>query len=170
MSLLIINTLSENDAETQNAINKLTEKTDKYKVINTNELNISHCTGCCACMLDTPGECCLNDDYKEVFLSLFEYNNIVFISDTSFGFINHKTINVIQRMFPLVTVLSCFENGKILHIPRYDMTLRLALLYKGSANKEILTKWFEKYAEHFSSIPVGVFSLNDFEEGYKCIL
>ena len=43
MSLLIINTSAENDAETQIAINKLTEKADKYKVINTTEFNISHC-------------------------------------------------------------------------------------------------------------------------------
>lgn len=169
MSLLIINTTAENDAETQNAINKLIANVNKYKVINTAELNISHCTGCCACMLNTPGKCCLNDDYKEIFLSLFEYENIVFISDTSFGFIDHKTINVIQRMFPLVTVLSEFKNGKILHTPRYDLTLKLALLYKGTVNEEVLTKWFEKYAEHFSSIHVGVFSINDFEEVCKCI-
>ena len=169
MNLLIINTTAENDIETQTAINKLTEKADKYKVINTSELNISHCTGCCACMLDTPGKCCLNDDYEEIFLSLFEYENIVFVSDIALGFINHKTINVIQRMFPLVTVLSCFENGKILHTPRYDMALKLALLYKGSANEKILTKWFDKYAEHFSSVSVGVFSINDFEEVYRCI-
>ncbi|MBQ4571886.1 MAG: flavodoxin family protein [Clostridia bacterium] len=169
MSLLIINTSLENDAETQNAIEKLTENAEKYKIINTSELNISHCTGCCTCMLDTPGKCLLNDDYKEIFASLFNYDTIVFISDTSFDFINHKTINIIQRMFPLVTVFSAFENGKILHIPRYDLTLRLALLYKGSANEEVLTKWFEKYAEHFSSIPIGVFSINNIEEVNKCI-
>lgn len=170
MSLLIINTSAENDAETEKAIKTLTKNVEKYKIINTTGLNISHCTGCCACMLETPGVCCLNDDYKEVFLALFEYDTVVFVSDTVFNFINHKTINIIQRMFPLVTVFSAFENGKILHVPRYDKSMKLALLYKGNANKELLNNWFEKYAEHFSSISVGVFSIDDVEEVCKCIM
>ena len=108
MSLLIINTVSENDYQTQDAIKKLTENISDYKLINTSELNISHCTGCCACMLETPGACCLKDDYEEIFKSFFKYNDIVFVSDIVLNFINHKTVNIIQRMFPLVTVLSVF--------------------------------------------------------------
>lgn len=170
MSLLIINTVSENDYQTQDAIKKLTENISDYKLINTSELNISHCTGCCACMLETPGACCLKDDYEEIFKSFFKYNDIVFVSDIVLNFINHKTVNIIQRMFPLVTVLSVFKDGKILHVPRYDKVFRLGLLYKGKPDEKILNAWFNKYAEHFSSISLGVFPISKVKEMHECIL
>lgn len=169
MSLLIINVSSENDQETQTAIQKLTKTTSKYKVINAAELNISHCIGCCTCMLDTPGVCCIKDDYEEIFNAFFEFDNVIFISDSALNFINHKTINVIHRMFPLVTVLSSYKDGQILHVPRYDKTFRLGLLYKGNPNQELLNAWFQKFANHFSSISMGVFPIEDVEEVCTCM-
>ena len=169
MNLLIINTIGKNDSEIQHAINLLTKNSDKYKIIDASNLNISHCTGCCECMLDTPGECCLNDDFNSIFTSIFDYQNIVIIADTIFDFIEHKAINIMQRMFPLATVLATYKNNKILHIPRYHLQMSLTLLYSGNINKNMLSLWFKQYAEHFNALPIGVYSITDIEEALKCI-
>ncbi|MBQ6600350.1 MAG: hypothetical protein IIX36_01775 [Clostridia bacterium] len=76
MSLLIINTLPEDDEEAVEAIKKLSEISDNVKVVNTCEMNIKHCTGCRVCMFQNPGKCCLKDDYDNIFNLFFEYENI----------------------------------------------------------------------------------------------
>lgn len=169
MSLLVINATAENDAQTQNAINQLTAKTDKYKVINTSELNISHCIGCYVCMLQTPGVCCLKDDYDIIFKSFLEFDNVIFISDTSLNFINHKMKNIADRSFPLATILTHFKDGEIRHIPRYNKSLKLGLLYKGTANQKLLNNWLHRYALNMAGNSLGAFSINNFEEVLKCI-
>ena len=83
--------------------------------------------------------------------------------------ISHKSINVIQRMFPLVTVFSVFEKGKILHIPRYEKEFRIGFLYKGNPDKSILYPWFDKFIEHFSSTSLGIYPVNCAKEIRKCI-
>lgn len=169
MSLLIINTSLENDAETQNAIEKLTENAEKYKIINTSELNILHCIGCYTCMLQTPGICCLQDDYEIIFKSFLDFDNVIFISDTALNFINHKMKNVADRSFPLATILTHFKDGEIRHIPRYDKSLNLGMLYKGDANQELLNNWLHRYAINMSGASLGAFPISNFEEVLKCI-
>lgn len=169
MSLLIINTLPEDDFEINNSIKNLTKDLNNFHIINTYHSNISHCLGCCECMLSTPGVCCIQDDYSPIFKTLLSYDSIIFVSDTSLDFLNHKALNIMQRNFPLVTVSSVYKNGKILHKSRYDKNFCLSILYKGTANKKVLSEWFHKYAEHFSSTPLGVFHINEVEELKKCI-
>ena len=169
MSLLIINTLPEDDGDAVEAIKVLTENVSEYKVINAYNMSISHCRGCCDCMLKTPGICTVKDDYSEIFQLYFDYTNIIFLSDSSLNFISHKSINVIQRMFPLVTVFSVFEKGKILHIPRYEKEFRIGFLYKGNPDKSILYPWFDKFIEHFSSTSLGIYPVNCAKEIRKCI-
>ena len=169
MSLLIINTLPEDDEDAKRALSILTKDKNEFKIENAYQLNISHCLGCCECMLTHPGICCIQDDYTSIFSSLLNYDDIVFITNSSLNFINHKTLNILQRNFPLVTVSSVYKDGKILHKSRYDKSFRLSILYKGTVDKKILSEWFDKYAEHFSSISLGVFSINKVEELRKCI-
>ena len=66
MGLLIINTLPEDDVDANEAVKLLTADISDYKVINTSGMNISHCVGCKTCMFQTPGVCCLKDDYKKM--------------------------------------------------------------------------------------------------------
>lgn len=169
MNLLIINTLPEDDIDAVCAINKLTENVSNCKVVNTYGMNISNCIGCCDCMLKNIGVCSLKDDYERIFQLYFVYRNIVFISDTSLNFISYQTINIIQRMFPLVTVLSVYEKGKILHIPRYEKDFRIGMLYKNNPDINVLYPWFDKYIEHFSSTSLGIYPIGDVKEIIKCI-
>ncbi|MBE6785388.1 MAG: flavodoxin family protein [Ruminococcaceae bacterium] len=170
MSLLIINTLPEDDKDAVEAIKALTENILEFKVVNTCAMKISHCTGCCDCMLKNPGVCSVKDDYEEIFSLFFDYCDIVFLSDTSLDFLSYETVNIIQRMFPLVTVFSVYEKGKILHIPRYEKKFRIGLLYKNNPETSILYPWFDKYIEHFSSTSLGIHPIKDVKEIKKCIL
>ncbi len=170
MSLLIINTLPEDDKEVRKAINILTEDLTDYRVVNAYELKISHCLGCCECMLSTPGTCCIQDDYTDVFNTLLNYDDIVFVSDTALNFLSHRTLDIMQRHFPLVTVSAVYKNGKILHKSRYDKSFRVGILYKGSPDEKILSEWFGKYTEHFSSESLGTVPISKVEELRKCIL
>ena len=106
MSLLIINTLPEDDVDAVEAIKKLSEKSSDVKIVNTNEMNIMHCTGCRVCMFQTPGICCLNDDYNELFKLFFKFENIIVISNTSLNYLGYKTMRIFERRFPFAVILS----------------------------------------------------------------
>ena len=169
MSLLIINTTAENDLETQNAISKLTEKADKYKIINTSELNISHCIGCNTCMIESPGVCCLNDDYKGIAEEFFLYDSIIFICNTSLNFLDSETIKIFERRFPFVIVYSEFRDGKIRHPSRYEKIFRIGILYKQHINSLMINQWLDLYVNHFSDESIGAFHISEVEEVCKCI-
>lgn len=169
MSLLIINTVDENNIEVENAISELTKNIEEYKVINTFNLNISHCTGCGECMLSTPGKCCINDDFEDVLKASLICDDIVFVSEMKMNFISANMVKVIQRLFPLITIFSCYKNGEIRHVPRYEKTHNCFLLYRGNLDKTLLNDWFNLCMSHLGLTAKGVFSIYDVE-GYKCIL
>lgn len=37
-------------------------------LVDTSEMNISHCVGCNCCWLKTPGICVIKDDYEQIFI------------------------------------------------------------------------------------------------------
>ena len=97
MSLLIINTLPEDDNDAVKAIEKLSKASTDVKVVNTAEMNIMHCTGCNKCMIENPGVCCLNDDYNDIARLFFKYDNIIFIADTKMNFLSYKAMRFFER-------------------------------------------------------------------------
>lgn len=169
LKLLIVNTSAEIDAETEAAINKLIEASTESKVINTRELNISYCVGCCNCMLKTPGICCLKDDYEPIIKDVLCYEHIVFIVDTVLNFVTADGLNVMQRLFPFMTVLAEYKNGRILHTSRYKKEFSIELIYKGDIEKSLINQWFEQYADHFNCTSVGTYNITNIEEACKCI-
>lgn len=169
MSLLIVKSATGNDPEIQNAIRQLTAQTSTHQVIDTNALHILPCKGCCACMLSTPGECCIQDDNEQLLKAYLQYDHIVFIVDTALNYIDHKAKNIIDRIFPLVNVLTRFHQGEILHIPRYETVLRTAILYTGHADRELLNAWMIRFEKNMTGVSLGAYPMEDVEELCKCI-
>lgn len=169
MSLLIINTLPEDDAEAVKAIEKLSETTDKVKIVNTCEMNIMHCTGCNKCMIENPGVCCLNDDYNDIARLFFKYDNIIFIADTEMNFLSYKAMRFFERRYCFVIVYSEWRNGQIRHPSRYSKEFNIGVLYKGEADNTMLNSWLDLYVDHFSDKSLGTFHLADIEEAIKCM-
>lgn len=169
MSLLIINTLPEDDNDAVKAIEKLSKASTDVKVVNTAEMNIMHCTGCNKCMIENPGVCCLNDDYNDIARLFFKYDNIIFIADTKMNFLSYKAMRFFERRYCFVIVYSEFRNGQIRHPSRYSKIFNIGLLYKGDADYDMLNAWLDLYVDHFSDKSLGAFHLSDITEVIKCI-
>ena len=45
---------------------KKVDKNQSYELVDTSEMNISHCVGCNCCWLKTPGICAIKDDYENI--------------------------------------------------------------------------------------------------------
>lgn len=162
--MLVIKVASGNSPEIQNAIEKLTECTPEHKVIDASQMDIQPCRGCCKCMLDTPGVCCIRDDNETLLRAYLQYDDIVFIADTALHYIDYKAKNIIDRIFPLVNVLTRFHEGEILHLPRYDTTFRVALLYTGSADRDLLNLWMIRFQKNMSARSIGAYPMCEVEE------
>ncbi len=169
MSLLIINNISETDEKVNEAINKLTEKVDKFYVVQATKLNVSNCIGCKTCMFVTPGKCCLKDDYTQIEELLFQYDNIIILSKTSLGFLDYRTMRILERRFSLAVIFCEVREGKIRHILRYNNKLRIGILYKGNLDQNLLNEWLDLYSSHGDDISIGSFNVKDVEEICKCI-
>lgn len=168
-NLLIVNASNHYQAEANEAITSLTKEIDDFKVYHTANKNIQSCKGCYVCMLNTPGLCCINDEYQGLFKLLLNYDHVVFVVDTSFGFLNHQAKNVIDRMFPLANILLCYRNGSIRHLPRYQKSFYVSLLYTGDGNENLLNHWMERFADNLNAHSYGAFHLSKAEELKKCI-
>lgn len=169
MSLLIINTLPENDVEAVEVIRKIAEKTEQVKIVNTSTLKISHCCGCYTCVLKTPGKCIFKDDYEDILIDMLNCENIIFISDIALGFVNSSTKKVVDRILPLITFFTEYRNGEIRHIARYKKNFKFGLIYKGNADNAYMNHWIERLAINYNGSSMGACSIYDIKEILKCI-
>lgn len=169
MNLMIVSTLPVNDPQAQKAVRLLTSKVDCSRVFYTEEMKISPCLGCNACWLKTPGKCALHDDYEQILKGCLQYDAVVLLSGTSFGFIHSAMKNVIDRLLPLATMYICVQDGQIRHIPRYQKDYRFLLLYSGKGDEEYLKYWMERFTLNFYGKSLGVFPLEKCEEALQCI-
>lgn len=164
MSLLIINTLEENNPIAKQAIDYLSQKTSVCKIIHTEKMKITPCIGCNACWLKTPGICSIKDDYEQILKAYLQYDTTIFISGISLGFINYKTKNIIDRMLPLGTMYTQIVNNQMRHIPRYEKRYRFGLLYHGTADMPYIEQWLERFTLNFDGISIGAFPVEKYEE------
>lgn len=169
MSLLIINTLEENDPAAKDAISDLSAKTSSYKIFHTMTMKIAPCIGCNACWLRTPGICALKDDYEQILKACLQYDTTIIISDTSLGFISYKAKNVVDRMLPLATMYTHIVDGQMRHIPRYEKRFRFGLIYSGIADTAYMEQWLERFALNFNGISIGAYSVEKCKEVSLCI-
>lgn len=168
MSLLIINTLEEDNPVTQEVINCLIKKTSTYKIFHTEKMKILPCIGCNACWLKTPGICSLKDDYEQILKAYLQYDTTLFISGTSLGFISCKVKNIVDRMLPLATMYTYIVDGQMRHIPRYEKQYRFGLVYYGIADTTYIGQWLERFALNFNGISIGAFPIEKCEEVLLC--
>lgn len=164
MSLLIINTLREDDEEAIKAIKTLTQTVRDHKVINTCKMNISHCCGCYTCVLKTPGECIFKDDYESILIDMLYYENIIFISDTAFGFVNSSAKKVVDRILPLITFFTEYRDGETRHVVRYKRDFKFGLIYKGNADNNYMNYWVERLAININGSSMGAYPVQNIKE------
>lgn len=169
MSLLIINTLGKNCDTVKSVVGYFNEKMPEFRVFHTEDMKLQPCTGCNACWLKTPGICAIRDDYEQILKAYLEYDAVVFISGTQFGFIDYKTKNLIDRILPLATMYVSVVDGQMRHDSRYDNQYRFGLLYTGTGDREYLNYWMERFCLNFHGVSMGAFPIQECEEVLRCI-
>ena len=169
MSVLVLNTLSEDKDEALELQKQICERAPGSEVVYTKDMKISHCIGCNYCWLKTPGICTIKDDYEIILKKILEHEKIVFITDTKFGFVSYQTKNLLDRILPIATMYLQFVNGQMRHVPRYDVRPQMGIIYTGNAEHAYLERWLERTTLNFESTSLGVFSLEEGRGILSCI-
>ena len=170
MRLLIINISNRCREQVQAAVSQITACTPEWKMIDATQLRIMPCKGCCRCMLVTPGECCIHDDGPELIKGVIWADNIVLIVDTMLNFVDHKGKNVMDRLFPLVSMIFQPRDGEVFHVSRYDTAPGIAILDTGGADRELMELWLMRVAKNVNFRPLGIASLENSAEVCKWML
>lgn len=168
MSLLIINTLEEDDPLGKDAISILSAQTSLHTIFHTTKMKITPCIGCNACWLKTPGICAVKDDYEKILKACLQHDTTIIISNTSLGFINYKAKTIVDRMLPLATMYTHIVNGQMRHIPRYEKRFQFGLVYSGFADIEYMEQWLVRFALNFNGVSIGVFPIERCGEVSLC--
>lgn len=168
MILLLDTTKSHNGKTLLQELQK--KNLHDYELIDTNDMNISHCIGCNHCWLRTPGICTIKDDYEQILVKMIAADQIWLIADTKFGFVSYQAKNVIDRIMPMVTMYLKFKNGQMRHIMRYEHTADFGVVYCGEAKQEYLAHWCERVALNFGSSSLGAYSEGALKEAVSCML
>ena len=170
MSLLIVNAAERDTQQVQRAIELLAQTTPEHQVIDAAGMDIRPCMGCYVCMLKTPGLCAIRDDYHTLMEAYVRADDIVFLFDTALDFVNHKAKNIVDRMFPLISLLTQYVSGEIRHIPRYPRQRRIGVLYTGSADRDHMTFWVERVAKNMMGTSLEARPVEEAEEMCAWIL
>ena len=169
MSLLIVNLLPEDAPEALAAIETLSAADSDHRVIHAYEKNLRPCVGCNACWMVTLGVCSLRDGYEELLKAYLQYDAAVFLAGTALNFVDHRMKNVIDRILPLATMYIHIVDGQCRHVPRYEKTLRLGLLYSGTADGAYLSHWMERVALNLGGESLGSYPIAEAKEVLLCI-
>ena len=135
------------------------EKTE-VEIIDTSNMKIAHCMGCNQCWLKTPGICAIKDDYEGILKKLIQADNLWLVSDTHFGFLNHKGKRMMDRIMPMLNMTLGFRDGWMRHDLRYH-ALNIGLLYKGEAEQTMMEDWCMRTAANIGGHSLGAIALPD---------
>ncbi len=166
--ILIVNTTE--DRELSRKIGEWAEGNGKeYEIVEASGMNISNCIGCNQCWLKTPGVCCIQDDYEIILKKLVKADQFWIISDTSFGFLDHKGKNIFDRIVPLLLMYLEFRGKQMKHILRYDKRTDIGIIYRGEGDREYLNRWNERVTQNLDSNPLGAFPAAEWKEAASCM-
>lgn len=166
MRYLIVNTLTDNDEDVEGIIKELTEKYDVMEVLNTSSMDIKGCIGCNYCWLKTPGICSVKDDYEELLKKYLQVDRVIFIADTSLGFVSSRMKNIIDRVLPLATMYLRFKDGQTRHFPRYKKQIDMGIICRGQGKWQFLNHWMDRVMINISGKSLGVYSVKNRKEIY----
>ncbi len=166
MGTLIINTLPEADERVQRALALFEKSREKVQIFHTRNMTVRPCIGCNFCWLKTPGVCAIKDDYEQILQSFMQHQEIVYITGTALGFMDHYGKNAVDRILPLLTMYIQIADQEMRHVMRYDKRWKLRLFYAGEADKDYMDQWMHRFAVNLMSDSMGAYPI---EEVAACI-
>jgi multimeric flavodoxin WrbA len=98
------------------------------EVININEADIKHCSGCFSCWSKTPGICIFKDDMPEFMQKYINSTLIIWSFPLYFFGMPSKIKAFLDRLLPLSLPVIKADNEKSSHPPRYDLSRQKHIL------------------------------------------
>lgn len=154
---ILLNT-TDNEISYEEVKNLLPEIDSELEIVNTRDLKIAHCMGCNQCWLKTPGICAIKDDYEVILKKMVNAKDLWLVSDTRFGFLDHKGKRVMDRIMPMLNMSIGFRDGWMRHELRYH-ALNIGLLYKGAADQTMLEEWCKRTSANIGGHSLGAIPL-----------
>ncbi|MCR4587663.1 MAG: flavodoxin family protein [Lachnospiraceae bacterium] len=166
--ILIINTTT--DQEISRQVRAFIQDTGKEaEIIEAGKMNIHPCAGCNHCWLKTPGVCSIKDDYEFILKKIIHADQLWVISDTAWGFLDHKGKNIYDRILPVATMYLKFSGKQMRHIMRYKQKTDIGIIYTGDGDREYLERWNKRAALNFGSRSLGAFPVETMKEAIACM-
>lgn len=156
---IVLNTL-ENQTESALIEALLADTDQQIKIVSTKDMKIAHCCGCNRCWLKTPGQCAIKDDYEQIIKLLTGAQNLWLVTDTRFGFIDHRGKRVMDRIMPMLNMYIEFRDGWMRHQLRYH-ALNVGVIYQGNGDQELLKEWSKRCAMNLGGHSLGVKSMDE---------
>jgi multimeric flavodoxin WrbA len=152
---LVLNTI---EASVDNDMIRALIPNREVEIIDTSNMKIAHCMGCNQCWLKTPGICAIKDDYECILKKLVQADNLWLVSDTRFGFLDHKGKRMMDRIMPMLNMTIGFRDGWMRHELRYH-ALNIGLLYKGNVEQTMMEDWCKRTAANIGGHSLGAIAL-----------
>lgn len=158
---IVLNTLADVSSDRISAL--IPDK--EAEIINTSDMKIAHCIGCNQCWLKSPGVCAIKDDYETIIKKLVSADNLWIVSDTHFGFLDHRGKKLADRLVPLLTMYIEFRGGWLRHQLRYR-ALNIGVIYQGDGNHEFLEEWCERASQNLGGHSLGAIAMDDSDKSF----
>ncbi len=109
----------------------LNVKEDSSSRIIYNNGNIRHCIGCFGCWVKTPGQCVIKDGYENVGELLSRCDELIIISECTYGGFSVFVKNVLDRAISYVSPYFTMRNNEMHHKRRYENIINISVYFYG---------------------------------------
>ena len=97
----------------------LKQEAAEVRTFPLRELKLTHCIGCFACWLETPGVCRFRDAGQEIAQAIMDCDTVILFTRTSFGGYAPQLKLMVDRFLPTLLPYFGIYHGEVHHRPRY---------------------------------------------------
>lgn len=95
------------------------EEAAEVRTFPLHELKLTHCIGCFACWLETPGVCRFRDAGQEIAQAVMQCDAVILLTPVSFGGYAPQLKLMVDRFLPTLLPYFGVYHGEVHHRPRY---------------------------------------------------
>ena len=147
MKALILDGTKSTNNESTKIFDLMLEELKKlnWEVISIvlEDKNISYCTGCFGCWVQTPGECVIKDFEENIVKDMIHSDLIIYLTPIMFGGYSSILKKALDRQIGRVLPYFTKVDGEVHHSKRYEKQqslLSIGLLDKHDSEKEEIFK------------------------------
>ena len=126
--------------------NKVAQDYEGWDIIS-DDGKIKPCVGCFGCWTKTPGECVLRDGFERMGARIHKADELVIISEYTYGGFSPFVKNVIDRSIGWVLPFFEIKNGEMHHKSRYPEEKPITFIFRGSGLTENDKKLARSYVK-----------------------